>query len=59
MSSSESEREKSRHDPEQPVKYTEDELKELQENFIMFDVDGGGGLGAKGLEKCKENIFLS
>ena len=34
------------------IPYSERELEDLKEKFLMFDDDGGGGLTAPELEKC-------
>ena len=34
---------------QQPVQFTDNELKKLKEMFMMFDVDESGVLGAKSL----------
>ena len=40
-------------------KYTEQELKDMKEQFMMFDDDAGGGLTAEELERRRINeIFL-
>ena len=33
--------------------YTEVDLADMKEKFMMFDDDGGGGLTSNELEKCK------
>lgn len=33
--------------------YTDEDLADMKEKFMMFDDDGGGGLTANELEKCK------
>ena len=33
--------------------FSKDEVKDMKEKFSFFDVDGGGGLTATELEKCK------
>ena len=43
---------------QEKVKYTEQELKDMKEKFMMFDDDGGGGLTAEELKKCKMPRFL-
>ena len=35
-------------------KYTDEELEDMKEKFLLFDDDGGGGLTAKELEKRKK-----
>ena len=35
------------------IQYTEAELEEMKEKFCMFDDDGGGGLTANELERCR------
>ena len=33
--------------------YTDEDLADMKEKFMMFDDDGGGGLTANELGKCK------
>ena len=40
------------------VPYTEEDLADMKEKFMMFDDDGGGGLTANELEKRKGFIVL-
>ena len=38
--------------------YTDEDLAEMKEKFMMFDDDGGGGLTSNELEKRKNSLYF-